>query len=169
VSKSIYVIAGLGLLSCIVMSMMMQHVLKVKKDEAVPPAVKDIQDLYGSQLSRLCTIKVDERPEHTRIDVGVWPQGGLSNSSQARNIGQFVWRRYAVRQVVDEVVVTLHPTSGEAVEINVEAPLLARRKLRHEPATPPAPAGGVPPAPADVPGRAPPPPPPSPPPASTPR
>lgn len=130
VSKSLYVIAGLGLTGCVVMSMMMQHVLKVKGDKDVPAAAKDLQDLYGSRLSDYCTIDVDETPDRTIVAVGVHAQGGMGTPRLARSIGEFVWRRYAVRQVVDEVIVTLHEPGREAQEISVPAPLLARRKYR---------------------------------------
>ena len=49
-SKSIYAVAGIGLLGCVALSMMMQHLLKVQNDDSTSPLAREMREMLGDYL-----------------------------------------------------------------------------------------------------------------------
>jgi hypothetical protein len=93
VSKSLLVIGGLGLASCVLLSMMMQHLLQVKADRKRSPLVTELEELFRSQLAGPIETEVQERDGKRTMVVHIKVLGGLQKQRLGMSLGGLVWRR----------------------------------------------------------------------------
>lgn len=135
--KSIYAIAALGLGSCLVLSLMMQHLLGVQHDKEQPPIVQELDELFGSRLERMCTLEVHEGPDDVLVRVRAFPADGMGTERFAADLGRHTWRRVATQQVVDRLEVVFADAKGRDRAVHaVPAPPMARRVRREPPPEP---------------------------------
>lgn len=92
-SKSIYVVGAIGLGGCLVLSLMMQHLLKVQGDRARPKVALEIEEDFADHLAgfvEVATLDVDgERTMCLRLPV----KPGVAADPLARAAADLLWRR----------------------------------------------------------------------------
>jgi len=93
VSKSLFVISGLGLASCVLLSLMMQHLLQVKADKKRSPLVTELEDLFRSQLAGPIDTELQDRDGKRTLVVHIKVLGGLQKQRLGLSLGGLVWRR----------------------------------------------------------------------------
>lgn len=93
VSKSIYVVGAIGLGGCLVLSLMMQHLLKVKGDRTRPAVALELEEELSDHLRGMvdfATLDVDgERTWCIRLPT----KKGVPSDSLARAASDLLWRR----------------------------------------------------------------------------
>ena len=93
VSKSIYVVGAIGLGGCLVLSLMMQHLLKVQGDRTRPAVALEFEEELSDHLRGqvdFATLDVDgERTWCIRLPT----KKGVPSDSLARAASDLLWRR----------------------------------------------------------------------------
>ncbi len=135
--KNITVIAIMGLVGCLAMSMIMHYMLKTQQEHDVHPVVREVQELFGARLEGPAALKIEDRGGQKVAVLTISPVVGLSRGRLAKDVGQYVWRR-----LVDEPrpqlmeVVCMDPLGGGSEVFPVPAPYVNRG--RSQPAKSPA-------------------------------
>ena len=144
-SKSIYVLAGLGLLGCLALGLIMQHLLRVQVDRDRSEIAIELQEMCGNQLDGPVVVAlVPDAPEPTMVvKVSVGPD--VEPLKFARSASSLVWR---IAHRHDQAPEHLHlevrpPDQAEPVVVRtsrsslsgLRRPLLRRSRV---PAAPPA-------------------------------
>ncbi|MGE3171594.1 MAG: hypothetical protein AB7O97_03145 [Planctomycetota bacterium] len=92
-SKSVYVVGGIGVIGCLMLSFMMQHLLKVKTDRSRSPVAIELEEACAQYLDgpiEAATFEIDgERTTLLRLRVFA----GVDADRLARSAGDLVWRR----------------------------------------------------------------------------
>ncbi len=92
-SKSIYVVGAIGLGGCLVLSLMMQHLLKVQGERARPKVAIEVEEDFADHLAgfvEVSTLDVDgERTLCLRLPV----KQGVAVEPLARAAADVLWRR----------------------------------------------------------------------------
>ncbi len=155
--RSIYTIAGLGLATCVLLSLMMKHTLEVKNDTLPPGMAREIQTLFASKLDTKTRVRLIEQP----MQEGgmVWtvrarPAPGYLLPRLAQTIGEHVWRRapgtvrgLTIRWVQDDgvpldIIIREPAHRAKIRQAELENARLAAEAERRSSSTPPAdPAG----------------------------
>lgn len=94
-SKSIYVIGGMGLAGCLLLSFLMQHLLKVRGDRAASPVALELQELFSGRLARPVQVAVIEEQGIRTMVVRMALLEG-DPRQVVRGAGGLAWRRAAV-------------------------------------------------------------------------
>ncbi len=92
-SKSIYIVGATGILGCVALSLMMQHLLKVQGDRARPALAVEIEQELTECLSgsvEVTTLDVDgERTLWVRLPI----KKGFASDRLARTASDLLWKR----------------------------------------------------------------------------
>lgn len=116
-SKSLYAIGGLGLGSCLLMSMMMQHLLKVKTERQRSPIAIELEEVFASRLTGPVDVDLPEDGGERVIVVTMPVLAGLQKQKLATTAGNMVWRRMAgEKDAPTGVRVEVKDDSGGKVE-----------------------------------------------------
>lgn len=93
VSKSVYIVGGIGIVGCIALSLMMQHLLKVQGDRARPALAIEIeQDLADCLHGNVDVSTLDVDGERT-LCVRLPVKKGLAADRLARAASDLLWKR----------------------------------------------------------------------------
>ncbi len=92
-SKSVYAIGGIGLASCVILSLMMQHLLKVKAERQRSPVATELEELFKSQLAGPVTDQVIDRDGRRTLVVRMVLLAGLQKQRIGASAGGLIWRR----------------------------------------------------------------------------
>jgi hypothetical protein len=92
VSKQIYVVGGIGVAGCLMLSFMMQHLLKVKTDRTRSPIAAELEETCAGHLDgrvEASTLEVDgDRTLLVRLKI----RTGVDGEALARSVGDLIWR-----------------------------------------------------------------------------
>lgn len=101
-SKSIYVVAAMGLVSCVALSFLMQHLLGVKGDRSRSPVAAELQEVLADNLKgsvEVTTLDVDgERTMLVRLPA----REGVPLDQLAKSTTDLLWRRAPLWKEVPE-------------------------------------------------------------------
>lgn len=144
VSKTVYVVGGIGAMGCVMLSLMMQHLLKVRTESKRSPVAIEIEQAFPGNLVGpvdVTTPMIDgERTMLVRLAVGP----GIDGAPFGRSVADVVWRRaYQWPEMPDRIMVEVRTERQprDPVVVVSRAPGLDRR-LRAAKAAGAA-AGGV--------------------------
>lgn len=145
VSKSIYVVGAIGLGGCLVLSLMMQHLLKVKGDRTRPAVALELEEELSDHLRGtvdFATLDVDgERTWCLRLPT----KKGVPSDSLARVASDLLWRRASSWPEVPERLRLEVTAEGDAAPYRLDShPPGIRTRRAVKPAAPPAPPPSAP-------------------------
>lgn len=100
VSKSLIAVGGMGLVSCLLLSLMMQHLLKVQVEKQRPTTVTELEELFRSQLAGPVQTQTVDRDGRRTVVVRMRVLAGLNKQRLATSAGGVVWRR-ALQESMD--------------------------------------------------------------------
>lgn len=143
-AKSIYAVAGLGFGSCLLLSLMMQHLLKVKKDLVRPSFVMELEELLAGRLDGPVDVKREKVGDRERMTLFLTVADHADKQRVARVASPIAWRQLAGGPNDPDVLVFALARKGEAtpVEIEAERPPWVPAKSRGTPVVRVAPAQG---------------------------
>ena len=146
-SKSIYVLAGLGLFACIALGLMMQHLLRVQADRGQSVIAVELQEMCGDQFDGRAVVELQSAASALTMVVKVRARPGVEMDKFARSASSLTWRiAHRHGQVPDHLRFEVRPPdAGEAVVVETSRSDLGR--LRRRPARSPrsaAPDAAVP-------------------------
>lgn len=123
-SKSLYVVGGIGTVGCLMLSLMMQHLLKVKKDRAVSPVAIELARDFEAHLAGPIEVRTLEEDGEPTMVVRLPVQPGARLAELAKAAGDFVWRRaYLLPELPGRLRVEAFPVDGsEPVAAAVSRP-----------------------------------------------
>lgn len=149
-SKSIYVLAGLGLFGCIALGLMMQHLLRVQVERGQSAIAVELQEMCGHQFEGPAIVELQSEASALTMVVKVRARPGVALDKFARSASALTWRiAHRHEQVPDHLRFEVRPpAAGEAVVVETSRSDLGR--LRRRPAQKsgsvspgaPAPSGG---------------------------
>ena len=142
-SKSLYVVAAMGLIGCVALSFMMHHLLGVKTERSRSPLAIELQELLDSNLDgtvEVSTLDVDG--EFTML-VRLPARAGVPRDQLAKSTTDILWRRAPVwKETPERLRIEVGGPGNELpVVLDSRPPGLGRRSA----GKPKAPAAGAPP------------------------
>lgn len=138
-SKSIYVVGAIGLIGCVALSLMMQHLLKVKGDRARPAMALEIEEELADCLRgpvEVATLEVDgERTLCIRLPV----KAGVPGDNLARGASDLLWKRSTSwREQPERLRLEVLPAQGGApIQLDSHSPALRGMRRKTVPVAPP--------------------------------
>jgi hypothetical protein len=91
-SRTPLVILGLGVGTCVILGLMMQHLLRVSQDRSQPPVVQELARVFGSRLDGAPHLRVVQRGDSIVAVLTVVPVLGSGSDQFLLDMGEFVWR-----------------------------------------------------------------------------
>ena len=148
-SKNVYIVGAIGVAGCLMLSLMMQHLLKVQKERSHSPVAEELEEACADHL--VGAIEVQTRTvdgEQTMI-VRMTARDGDKAEGLARTASDLIWRRaYKWSDAPDRLRVEVARGPGDKAPAVAETrpPGLDRlRSWRRSEALPPAPRSAGPP------------------------
>lgn len=92
VSKTVYVVGGIGAVGCVMMSLMMQHLLKVQGERGRSPVAIEVEQQCGTHLVGPIEVSAMERDGERLLVVRLRAKPGVECAPLARTIGDLIWR-----------------------------------------------------------------------------
>lgn len=152
-SKSVYAIGGMGIAGCLMLSFMMQHLLKVKQDRAQSPVALELQELFTGRLDGPVQVHTQQEGGELTMRVRMTIRDG-DPKQIVRGAAGMAWRCAAQlqeppRRMIMEV---LRPgdDAPAVVELGARGVAAPQRTAPGSPSVQPPP-NGVPAAPPGVP------------------
>lgn len=96
VAKSIYAIGGMGLGSCLLLSLMMQHLLKTRQVHDRSPLVGEVEELLRGRLCGRVALDTQVIGGQVVSTLRLKLLAGLQKRRQIESIGPFLWQRLAI-------------------------------------------------------------------------
>lgn len=131
-SKSIYVLAGLGLFGCIALGLMMQHLLRVQVDRDQSEIALELEEMCGNQFDGPAIVELLSGASAVTMLVKVRARPGVELEKFARSASSLVWRTaYRHEQVPDHLRFEVRPADGgEKVVVQTSRSDLGRLRRR---------------------------------------
>lgn len=97
--KSLYAIGGIGAVGCLVMSFMMQHLLKVKSDQGCGAVATELAEMAAEKLSGRPTVEIIDSNGLRTMVIRVRTRAGVDRGRFALGTGRVLW--LSVRDIKD--------------------------------------------------------------------
>ncbi len=120
-SKSIYVVGAIGLIGCVAMSLMMQHLLKVKGERSRPAAVVALEGELADHLSGPIEHQTLEIDGLVTLQVRLRTRAGVEAKALGRAAGEMLWRGVIRWQPAPERILVEVQEAGSAAPVVVES------------------------------------------------
>jgi hypothetical protein len=91
VSKSIYVVGGIGLVGSVLLAFMMQHLLKVQKEQASSPVAQVLEDAFAEHLAGPVRIAVPKPGGDATMTVHMVTRPGVRREQLAGVADDLIW------------------------------------------------------------------------------
>lgn len=92
VSKSVFVVGGIGAVGCVMLSLMMQHLLKVKGEHGRSPVATDIEQTFGPQLQGPVDLVSLLMDGERAVIVRLLAKADVDREQMGRRVAGLVWR-----------------------------------------------------------------------------
>lgn len=145
VGKSLYAIGAMGVASCILLSFMMQHLLKVRKDHVRSPLAAEVEERLGRRVCGPVTTETNLIASKVVTTLHVKVLADLHKRQLVDGIAPFLWQRLAIEPSQPEVLrFVVSDDAGIAEETidlvrpRVMMPIGKRVAPTEPPAAPPA-------------------------------
>ena len=87
-----------GLGACLALSLMMHHLVEVKKDNSIEPIVSEITKFFGKRLTEPSRYRVTRQNGQKVGFVMIFPMLGIDEVGLVQDVGGLVWRQNGPRQ-----------------------------------------------------------------------
>jgi hypothetical protein len=104
VTKSVYAVGGMGIAACLLLSLMMQHLLEVRKDGSQLAIAGAVEQAFGPRLTKPVVARpLTENGRHVlQFELSIF--AGLKREDMAASTANIVWRMLAGRPGAPDVV-----------------------------------------------------------------
>ncbi|MGE0144325.1 MAG: hypothetical protein AB7I19_12230 [Planctomycetota bacterium] len=136
-----WILAGLGLLACVMLTIMMQQAMRIRNDRLVDPLAAAVSKTFGSRLDGPTRWKIRSVASKRTGTLELQPTVGVDYHALARDVGDFVWQQ--VNRKIADLIVICDSGVGTPAAFAVPPPWDVRRPIvRIELPTPAAPPAG---------------------------
>jgi hypothetical protein len=91
VSKSIYAVGGIGLVGSVLLAFMMQHLLKVQKEQAASPVAQVLEDAFAEHLLGPVRIALPKPGGDATMTVHMSTRPGVGREQLAAAADLIIW------------------------------------------------------------------------------
>lgn len=141
-ARSIYVVGAMGVLGCVALSMMMQHLLKVQKDRSSSPLAADLQEMCGHLLAAPPEVRSFLYEGEQTIVIGLVTVDQVDRQKFGKSASELLWRGvYRLREMPERVRVELRTAGREDIVVVESRPPGFRNRGSGAPASDGASAG----------------------------
>lgn len=130
VGRSNLIILGMGIAACVVLSLMMQHMLKVKQDADIPPIVTELMETFGTRFAEGAEFKIRDGERGKVGEVTIYPLMSTSRRRLVRSVGTYVWRNLEDRAAIDALIVACDDGLGSVTRFECPSPRYLGRSIR---------------------------------------
>src|SRR5262245_39446058 len=149
VSKNVYIVGAIGAAGCLMLSLMMQHLLKVQTERSHSPVAEELKEACADHLVGAIEVQTRTVDGAQTMIVRMTVRDGDKADALARTASDLIWRRaYKWSDSPDRLRVEVAHTAGDKAPAVAETgpPGLDRlRSFRRSEAKPPAPRSAQPP------------------------
>ncbi|MCA8941865.1 MAG: hypothetical protein KDB80_04830 [Planctomycetes bacterium] len=128
--KTNYVILGIGLVACVMLSLMMRHAVNVSQERKIAPIVSQLVRQFGHRFANPPTFKARTVGSHRIGELVVFPQLSTSKRRLARTVGDYCWQNVDGEWQIDALVVVCDDQLGRQVRFDVPSPKLLGAPIR---------------------------------------
>lgn len=116
--KTNLIILIIGISACFVLSLLMQHVVKVKKNQDVHPVAKEINNIFGRRLDGKPTFELKQltkgaKEKGTLAVLTISPKLPVAANSLVRSTGEYVWGMRGGKLLFDRLEIVTRFTTGQ--------------------------------------------------------
>ncbi len=112
-SKSVYVVGGIGAVGCLMMSLMMQHLLKARTEQSRSPVSIELEQALAQHVVEPIEVTSRDSDGERMMLVRLKARPQADAARLARSVGDLIWRRaYKWSERPDRLQVEVR--SGEA-------------------------------------------------------
>lgn len=104
VGRTNWILAGLGLLACVMLTIMMQQAMRIRNDRLVDPLAAAVSKTFGARLDGPAHWKIRVVASKRTGTLELQPTVGVDYHELARDVGDFVWRQVN-RKIADLIVI----------------------------------------------------------------
>lgn len=130
VGRANYILLAFGTAAIVVMSMLMQHLLRVQQDHKQSPVAREVLSSFGGRMAGEPLLHVEPQKGPGTGNTAVLTIRallGVDGERLARETGEYVWRRLGTQEQLTSVVVKLvDELDGAVATHEVAAPLFTR-------------------------------------------
>ena len=127
VGRANYILLAFGIASIVIMSMLMQHLMRVQKDNKQSPVAREVLSAFGGRMTGEPQLLVETNPAGPKAVLTVRALLGVDVERLARETGEYVWRRLGTQERLQTVVVKIVDEFDGGVTLReVASPLFTR-------------------------------------------
>jgi hypothetical protein len=116
----------MGILACVILSLLMQRGLKLQKEARTDPVVKAVTEVFGGRLQVPPRFQIQSEGERRVGVLQLVPE--LPSQRLIRDVGRFVWQQ-APSRFDDLVVLLKEDMEDEGKTVPIPRPFLVRGRM----------------------------------------
>lgn len=143
-TKSIYVVAGIGLFGCVALSFLMQHLLEVQGERSRSPVAIELQEMLADNLRGPVEVSTHEVDGERTMVVRMPAREGVPLDLFAKSATDLLWRRSPNwKEVPEKLRLEVDAPGATAVVLDSRPPGVRRTRadapsrVRSQPVSPP--------------------------------
>ncbi|GDY01320.1 hypothetical protein LBMAG49_06490 [Planctomycetota bacterium] len=123
-SKSSYAVGGIGIAACLLLTFMMQHLVKVRQGQSSSPVATDLEDVFGTYLAGRVQVATARQNGAVTMTIRMIVKPGVLRERLVASADSLLWRQLALLKEPPELVrVEVEDEGGApAVVINLRPP-----------------------------------------------
>jgi len=133
------ILLGMGILACVVLSLLMHRGLKIQKAAKTDPVVKAVTEVFGSRLQLPPRLRIKSEGDRRVAVLQLVPELPSTSPRLTRDVGRFVWQQ-ANNRFDDLVILLKEDVEDRGTPIPIPRPFLAGRGSRPRKKPTPRPA-----------------------------
>ncbi|MHC4853751.1 MAG: hypothetical protein ACYTF5_17220 [Planctomycetota bacterium] len=119
------ILLGMGIVACVVLSLLMQRGIKLQKAASVDPVARAVTEVFGTRLQEEPRFRVDTRGDRRVAVLRLVPRLPSTAQRLAKSVGRFVWQQQPA--LFDELVIVCKGAEPDQdQEIPIPRPFLPR-------------------------------------------
>lgn len=104
-SRTNYILLAFGLVAALALSFMMQHLLRVTKDQKSSPVAQEVFAAFGMRMTAEPKLEVTQVDGRKTAILSFTAFGGIAMGRLAKETGTFLWRRLGKEEQLEAVLV----------------------------------------------------------------
>lgn len=118
------ILLGMGILTCVALSLLMQRGLKIQTAARIDPVVKAVAEVFGGRLQVPPRFRINSEGDRRVAVLQLVPELLSTSRRLTRDVGRFVWQQ-AHSRFDDLVILVKQDVEDQGTPIPIPRPFLA--------------------------------------------
>ncbi len=126
------ILLGMGILTCVALSLLMQRGLKIQTAARIDPVVTAVTEVFGARLQFAPRFQINNEGDRRVAVLQLVPELLSTSRRLTRDVGRFVWQQ-AHSRFDDLVILVKQDVEDPGTPIPIRRPFLARTRAPKSP------------------------------------